>query len=88
MYKKRHAQKGTKQIQQVTQVTISIYVYEEEHLYLIYIDIVPMYYTCSLFLIACNERAVVDKTVNIDGSIQMEFIIKAGRFTYKIISAN
>ena len=42
-----------------------------------------MYYTCSLFLIACNEQAVVDKTVNIDDSIEMEFIITAGRFIYK-----
>ena len=53
-----------------------------------YIDIAPMYYTCSVFLIACNERAVVDKMVDIDGSIQMEYIITTGRFIYKIIRAN
>ena len=31
------------------------------------------------------ERAVVDKTVNIDVSILMEFIITNGRFIYIII---
>ena len=44
-----------------------------------------MYYACSLFLIACNERGIVDKTVDIDDTIQMEFIITPGRFIYKII---
>ena len=38
----------------------------------------------SLFLITCNARAVVDKTVDIDGSIQMECIITTGRFIYII----
>ena len=32
--------------------------------------------------IACNERVVVYKTVDIDGSIQMEFIITAGWSIY------
>ena len=45
-----------------------------------------MYYTCLYSLsIACNERAVVDKTVDIDGTIQMESIITAGWFIYIII---
>ena len=35
-----YVQKGTKQIQQVPQVTISIYVYKEQQLYLMYLDIV------------------------------------------------
>ena len=44
-----------------------------------YIEIVTyVLYTYSLFLIASNERTVVDETVDIDGSIQMEFIIIAG----------
>ena len=44
-----------------------------------YIDIVTyVLYTYSMFLIASNERAVVDETVDIDGSIHMEFIITAG----------
>ena len=47
-----------------------------------------MYYTCPLFLIACNERTVVTKTIDIDGSIQIKFIITDGRFIYKIIWEN
>ena len=52
--------------------------------YYIYTYILSHVLYLSLFLIACNERAVVDKTVDIDGSIQMEFIT-AGRFIYIII---
>ena len=43
-----------------------------------YIDIVTyVLYTYSLILMASNGRAVVDETVDIDDSIQMEFIITA-----------
>ena len=65
-------QKGTGQIQQVTQVTIAIYMYS---------------YPCTMpvsILIACNEQAAVDKSADIDGSIQVEFIIATGHLFIKL----
>ena len=35
-------------------------------------------------LIACNEQAAVDKSADIDGSIQVEFIIATGHLFIKL----